>query len=428
MTVCSYAFNVMTVPVFAATFNLLFGIVIPLVFAFVVLILFAYSSWQLHRSNALRREIREVKSAVFEAFPDVYFRVDVVGTIREISPTIAALMGKSAEELRQQCISVIFHDRGDWDAFYKKIAVCLSVQDYEVNLQSDSGEKIPCLISAVLRKTKKRPSFIVGFIRDIRERKREEEEQREFSERMKEVEKLEAIGVLAGGIGHDFNNILFGSIGFAELALKDAEPGSRSEKCLKKILVQLKRGAKLIDQLLTFSRKNEDQLKEVRLQPIIKETVKFFRSSLPENIVLKSRISADAGEAKADPIRIYQILVNLGSNSVQAMSEGGVLTITLEQVKRGTDDFPEYINVASKLALRLTVEDTGEGIDTTVKNRIFEPFFSTRGVGKGDGMGLAVVHGIVESMQGDVYVYSSKGEGTRVSIFLPVSKKNAAEG
>jgi signal transduction histidine kinase/CheY-like chemotaxis protein len=245
--------------------------------------------------------------------------------------------------------------------------------------------------------------------------------------RLAQAQKMEAIGTLAGGIAHDFNNILGVIIGNAELLemggmLSDAERYS-----LGQILAAARRAKHLVRQILAFSRRSPQERFLISLKPIVKETVGFLRASLPAAIAIEQAVAADAAAVVAEPTQIQQVLLNLCTNAAQAMGpEGGRLKIGLDNVRLGAAELGGEPGADPGDYVRLSVADTGPGIDPGLHARIFEPFFTTKGPEKGTGLGLAVVHGVVKAHGGIVRVASRPGEGARFDVFLPCGESAAA--
>jgi len=242
--------------------------------------------------------------------------------------------------------------------------------------------------------------------------------------KLRESEKLRSLGTLAGGIAHDFNNILMVMMGYAEMALERVEENKRLERYLTEIYGSVLRAKELIQQILTFSRGTEGERNYLQVTPVIKEVLKLLRPSLPPSIRIASRIESEY-YVYADPTHIHQIVMNLCVNSFHAMKhEGGVLTITAGDLAVG-DKPPCCSSQLSALQeqprVYLNVEDTGVGMTQEVKERAFEPFFTTRDVSEGTGLGLSMIHGIVESYGGQIGVESEPGKGTSIICCLPAT-------
>ncbi|OKY73871.1 MAG: hypothetical protein BM485_16480 [Desulfobulbaceae bacterium DB1] len=236
----------------------------------------------------------------------------------------------------------------------------------------------------------------------------------------RQTQKMEAIGTLAGGIAHDFNNILAAVFGFAEIAKIDVPPDSRAGRSLDKILEAAGRARDLVKQILTFSRRTDLQPQPIHLRVLVKEAMKLLTASLPSTIAIQANFQS--GEAvMADPSSIHQIIMNLCANAGHAMRKtGGILSISLLDVDLDSDFARVHAGITPGRFVRLTVSDTGHGIPPEVVDRMFEPFFTTKEEGEGTGMGLAVVHGIVQRLGGAVTVHSEIGKGSSFAVYLPM--------
>lgn len=264
-------------------------------------------------------------------------------------------------------------------------------------------------------------SEIRGFVIDNTEQKRLEEQ-------LRQSQKMEAIGTLAGGIAHDFNNILTAILGNAEMGLVRVPEGNDVRHHFAEILKATKRARDLVKQILTFSRQEQQQPRPLHLGTIIKEVLKLLRATLPSTIEIRSNLLSPAGVVLADPIQIHQLVMNLCTNAAHAMQQGGgTMEVSLSQVTvedgRG---FPE-LTLKPGEYVELSVSDTGAGIDPAIMARIFDPFFTTKPIGEGSGMGLAVVHGIVQSLKGGLRVESGLGKGSTFHILLPMAAEAAGQ-
>ncbi len=262
---------------------------------------------------------------------------------------------------------------------------------------------------------------VLGIARDITERKHSGEEKEKLERRLQQAQKMEAIGTLAGGIAHDFNNILAIIIGYAELAQEDALPGTPLKKDLEQILTAANRAKELVKQILTFSRQSLTEIIPLQIQPLIKEGLKMLRSSIPTTISITEEIEPIGGTILADPTQIYQILMNLCTNGYQAMEEtGGTLSVILK-----TTFIDINAHVPPGEYLELTVSDTGRGIGPDIITKIFDPYFTTKDPGQGTGMGLAIIHGIIQAYGGAITVESHLGKGSAFHAYFPVVEKDA---
>ncbi len=260
----------------------------------------------------------------------------------------------------------------------------------------------------------------VLVIRDVSDHKRMEEELQEREKQLRQTRKMESLGTLAGGIAHDFNNILNPIFINTELVLLDAPLEERMRQYLQMVLQAARRGRDLIKQIITFSRQKEQERKPTKVGPLIKEALKFLRSSLPRTIEIREKIHNETGHILADPAQIHQVFMNLGTNAAQAMKEkGGVLEVSLKEVKVEADTPTRNLELKPGSYLKLTVSDTGTGMTPEVIERAFDPFFTTKGPGEGSGMGLSVVHGIVKNHGGVITAASELGKGSTFNVFFP---------
>ena len=258
-----------------------------------------------------------------------------------------------------------------------------------------------------------------GASLDITERKSAQQERAHIEARLQQGQKLEALGTLAGGIAHDFNNILGIIIGYGDLASWQIDRESPVHKHLQQILKAANRARELVQQILAFARQTEQEKQPVRASLIFKEVMKMMRASLPTTIEIETEVSS-SGIVMADPSQLHQLLMNLCTNAAQAMrTDGGTLSVSLTDVDLTPRAVPPYSKLQPGPHLELTVKDTGEGIAPTILERIFDPFFTTKEPGTGTGLGLAVVHGIVQSLGGAIEVESVPGKETTFHVLLP---------
>jgi signal transduction histidine kinase/ActR/RegA family two-component response regulator/HAMP domain-containing protein len=244
---------------------------------------------------------------------------------------------------------------------------------------------------------------------------------------LRQAQKMESIGTLAGGIAHDFNNILFPIMGYAEMAREEIPGDSGPGAYIEEILRATGRARDLVNQILTFSRQTEQEIRPLQIQPILKEALHLLRASIPSSIEIRRHIDAHCGAVQGDPSQIHQIVMNLCTNAYHAMQpDGGRLGVGLEEVDISAADAGKNLNLSPGRYVRLTVSDTGGGISPADRERIFEPYFTTKEQGKGTGLGLSVVHGIARRSGGTVTVYSEVGKGATFHVFLPRVATGAA--
>ncbi len=248
----------------------------------------------------------------------------------------------------------------------------------------------------------------------------EMQERQLVEQQLRESQKMEAIGTLAGGIAHDFNNILAAIIGFTEMVIDDVSDNTYVQQKMGQVLKAGLRGRDLVRQILTFSRKSKAEYRVVALGPLIRETFRLLRASLPTSISMSLNLEADTDAVYADPSQIQQVLMNLCTNAAYAMREtAGKLEISLGSITLGPDDqLPEADTPPGDYVV-ISVRDTGIGMDEAVKERIFEPFFTTKPREQASGLGLSVVYGIVKSHKGSIMVLSEPGKGSVFRVFLP---------
>jgi PAS domain S-box-containing protein len=289
---------------------------------------------------------------------------------------------------------------------------------FESEYRRKDGTSLPMEVSIRLFEFNGKES-ILSVCRDITDRRRAAEERSQLEEQLRQVQKIESIGRLAGGIAHDFNNLLTPIIGYAEVALVSLEERSALRDNVHQILVAAERARDLTRQLLAFSRKQLLEMKVVQLNTVIRDFEKMMRRLIGEDIEVLSRLDSRLGAIKADPAQIEQILINLAVNARDAMPQGGKFLIETANVY--LDDYFARTHHGAKPGphVMLSIADTGQGMPPEVMSHLFEPFFTTKKEGKGTGLGLATVYGIVKQHGGSIWVESELERGATFKIYLP---------
>jgi len=263
---------------------------------------------------------------------------------------------------------------------------------------------------------------VQGIFRDVTERER-------LKRQLQQAQKMEAIGTLAGGVAHDFNNILGIILGNTELAMDDIQDWNPAWYNLEEIKSASLRAKSVVRQLMSFARKTTLEKKPTNIIPIVRESLKLLRSSIPTSIEFRQNIPQKIHTIQADPTQINQILINLCTNAYHAMPDGGILEVSLKHLtfdENTPNQYPDqYPGLIPGRYVNLTISDTGHGISDEEIERIFDPYFTTKEIGKGIGMGLAVVHGIIKEHNGFITVKSEIGKGTTFNIFFPAVEKEA---
>ena len=363
--------------------------------------------------------------SIFENAPIAIFQSTLEGKLIDVNPEAARSLGyASPREMiaaanRTSISETLYVDPQFRPAFMRRVSEGHGQWlEAEARLRRKDGEEI--VTRMLTRQLHGDSGQVEGFVEDITERLRAEEEKRQLESQLFQSQKMEAVGTLAGGIAHDFNNILASMLGYAELALDDTPEGTDLRANLVQVLRGCQRAKDLIKQILTFSRHDQQERQPVQVSLILKEVLKFLRASLPATIDIRRNIAASSGKILADSTQIHQVLLNLCTNAAQAMEErGGVIDIALAEVDLPAGNQELGADLAPGPYLTLTVSDTGKGMTPEVMNRIFEPFFTTKAPGQGTGLGLAVVHGIVKSHGGAIQVGSEPGKGSAFKVFFP---------
>jgi PAS domain S-box-containing protein len=374
-----------------------------------------------HAEDALRESESKFRS-LFNLSPQAISLTEVKnGRLVDVNNKFCELTKRSKEELIGFTTTELgFYSKADRSKFITGLQASGRVDGLEMKFKAKDNSILHAFMFARIIQISG-GSFILTIFNDVTEQKRLEDQ-------LQQAYKMEAIGTLAGGIAHDFNNILGIILGNAELAMDDVPEWNPARFNLTEIRTASLRAKDVVRQLLSFARKTELEKKPTNIIPIIKETLKMMRSSIPTSIEFRQNIVKDVDIVLADPTQINQVLINLCTNASHAMPDGGILEVNLKNVELDEDAATQYSDLNPGRYINLMVSDTGQGISQEEIDRIFDPYFTTKEIGKGTGMGLAVVHGIVITHHGAISVDSEVGKGTSFNIFLPaVTRKPAAE-
>jgi PAS domain S-box-containing protein len=302
------------------------------------------------------------------------------------------------------------------DQLYEMNAVLADHKVWSGDIDILSKKKQQVLVSARVSPIRTKDGDITSYVyvlRDITEESK-------IKAYLRQAQKMETIGTLAGGIAHDFNNIIATISGHTDIALQDIKPDNPVYEDLEQIARATERAKGLVNQILTFSRQVETKPVEVSIDMLISEAIKLLAASVPNNIRIKQDMTADCGGVMADPSQLHQVIMNICTNAIYAMKDGGgmlhIRSKCIFPTQRLKSRFPE---LEDRQYISLTFKDTGAGMDTGTAERIFEPFFTTKPVGEGTGLGLSVVHGIVKNLEGEIFVESTPGKGSTFTILLP---------
>jgi signal transduction histidine kinase len=340
----------------------------------------AAERWQRRRAEEAMRQSQDRLRLIFDHVSDALYVADDAGRIIDANPAACSLSGHSLEKIQTLTMADVLPENGT----------------HLLDVRSSAFA----------------PGVLVYTVRDLTR-------QRKLEDQLLQAQKMEAVGQLAGGVAHDFNNLLTVIMSYSSMLLADGAPADANRGDIQAISDAAARAAALTRQLLAFSRKQVLQLQAVDVNAVVTDVEKMLRRLIGEDISLSTHLDPDLALISADPGQLEQVLLNLAVNARDAMPDGGALTLTTDNADLSEEHGDRHMGAAPGKYIMLAVTDTGTGMTKEVQQRLFEPFYTTKGAGKGTGLGLATVHGIVKQLGGDVYVYSELGHGTTFKVYFP---------
>lgn len=352
-----------------------------------------------------------------EGAADGLIKVDLQGSIQAVNPRVGEMFGGAAGDVIGRNVAFLFVGR-DFANFLSGAATLGTM--YAAKGRRADGAEFPVEVAVTQgQRQSAAGGFYILTVREIRG-------PAQLSAPLLQAQKVEAIGTLAGGVAHDFNNILSIIMGYSALLREDMPDDGDLRENLDMVEQAARRARGLVEQILDFSRASDPVLRPIVAQPVVEEGLNLMRSTLPATIEIRSDIGSGAAKVLADPSQLQQVLVNLCTNGAHAIGDGGggVLEVSLKEISHRESPGAHPENLRSGQYLKLSVRDNGGGMDAATAEHVFEPFFTTKDRGRGSGLGLSVVHGIVIERGGAVTVDSAPGEGATFDVYLPVYDGN----
>jgi len=366
--------------------------------------------------EALQESEEKYRSVIANAMDAIFIAQD--GMIKFPNPSTLTITGYSEDEYATTLFMNLIHPEDRemvLDRHNRRLKGEEVPNNYSFRVLNKAGEELWVQLNAVSIDWEGTPA-VLCFLRDLTSQKRLEAQ-------FQQAQKMEAVGTLAGGIAHDFNNLLQSILGYTEILLMDDQMRTPVHQDLQEIKRATQRGAELTRQLLTFSRKVQSRLRSIDLNKEVIQVERLLRRTIPKMIEIELHLADDLGTVNADPAQVEQVLMNLAVNSRDAMPEGGRLVIETGNVTLDETFCKNHLGAKPGGYVALTVSDTGHGMDKETIKHIFDPFYTTKGVGKGTGLGLAMVYGIVKSHEGYILCESKPNKGATFRIYFPVTEQ-----
>lgn len=364
-----------------------------------------------------------LERAMADAAPDAIFAIDEQATILAANRSALGMLGYSLRELIGRSITQIIAAKDRERLTRRLTRDLLAAESHSESKPAEctalhkTGAAVP--IELILRQIGGRRPRFIAVIRDLTERRKASEEMRQIRDALRHSQKMKAVGQLSAGLAHDFNNLLAVIIGFSDVLLEQFNTQDCAHHKVQEIKKAAKRAAALTTQLMSFARQQVVDPRVLDINAVVCESCKMLESLLGKEIELVLLLNPRVGRVLADTQQIEQVIINLSLNARDAMPKGGVLTIETANHEVSESEAVRRVPMAPGSYVKITVRDTGIGMDAGVQAHLFEPFFTTKALGQGTGLGLATVYGIVKQSGGFVWVDSERGRGTTFEIFLP---------
>ncbi|MFO7860632.1 MAG: PAS domain S-box protein [Desulfosalsimonas sp.] len=384
-----------------------------------------------HKTRKALKKSEKKYRTILNTIEDGYYEVDLAGHYRLLNRAVLRMHNYTWEELKGQSYKKLIDEedvQSVFETFNYVYRTGNPVKAFNWKTRRKDGSILHLEASvSLLYDNKGKPAGFRGITRDISERIQARKKTRQLEARLQQAQKMESIGTLAGGIAHDFNNVLFPIIGYTELALQDIPSQTSAAANLEKVLQAADRAKGLVRQILAFSRQSAEQDPEpVRVEPIIKETLKLLRNTIPASIEIHSDIQQDAGAVTIHPAQLHQVIMNLCTNAYHAMENQptGKLEVNLRRVRVTAENTGLHAQLDAGTYICITVSDTGCGMSAEVMEKIFDPYFTTKSQDKGTGLGLSVSYGIAQNAGGIIITNSTPEKGSRFHVYLPAAKSS----
>jgi len=378
---------------------------------------------ELRRIQEELETMRDRYAHLYDFSPVGYLSVSEEGIITEANLTIASMFHVNRGDLIEKHLFKYIHSE-DQDIYFQHRRHLLETEDpqvCELRFVKPNGEQFYARLDCMIIENKLENSReIRAAVSDITESKQAKKERDSLQEKLQQAQKMESIGTLAGGIAHEFNNILAIIMGNNELVMEELPQRSLAKESTEEIQIACSRARDVVKQLLLFSRQTDQQYTYIQTAAVVRDSLKLIRSSTPVNIEINLNITDDIAPVWGNATQINQLLINLCGNATDAMfNTGGAITIDLSNVTIDEEESKSHASLYPGHYVKILIRDTGHGMDRWTLNRIFEPYFTPKELGKGTGIGLAVVHGIVEKSKGTIFAESSPDKGTVFTILFP---------